>query len=490
MNQEKEKFSLTNWEIVSVNPKDKNWTWKDYFCFWAVNTQSIISFSLIASLYILYNLNFFVVLIGTLIASILIYFFSNFIGIPSQRHGIPFTVFLRTSAGHNGARYLGLLRGLVGIFFFGVQTFFISKSIGYLLRIFIFSINENTMNNEIFLIFFMGLNIIDWISLLFTFLLQFFLFKNGHYITKTLINFSGSFVYFGLFLFLIIIISENYNSLLFRFLEIASYENLFTKENLPPLIAVTGTMFAYFSIVILNFGDFSRYAKNEQELKKGNFTLIINVILFSFLALLIVFGADIIINKDITTSERLLTNPTDIIGKVNNTYLTVIALLFILVASLSTNLIANYVPSQNTLLNFLPKQLNLNTSGLLIIFLGLLISSFWLPILSQIGILSFLDTLGAFFGPIFGLIIADYYFVKKSKIISKDIFSSKKGSQYLYSNGWNIKAIYSIIIGFIFSASTIWNPGLNFLQSFLWILGAVVTFFTYYLLASVIKKNE
>ena len=206
--------------------------------------------------------------------------------------------------------------------------------------------------------------------------------------------------------------------------------------------------------------------------------------------MLIVFGADIIINNDITTSERLLTNPTDIIGKVNNTYLTVIALLFILVASLSTNLIANYVPSQNTLLNFLPKQLNLNTSGLLIIFLGLLISSFWLPILSQIGILSFLDTLGAFFGPIFGLIIADYYFVKKSKIISKDIFSSKKGSQYLYSNGWNIKAIYSIIIGFIFSASTIWNPNLNFLQSFLWILGAVVTFFTYYLLASVIKKNE
>ena len=126
MNQEKEKFFLTNWEIVSVNPKDKNWTWRDYFCFWAVNTQSIISFSLIASLYVLYDLNFYIVLFGTIIASILICIFSNFIGIPSQRHGIPFAVFLRTSAGHIGAKYLGLLRGIVGVFFFWSSNFFYS----------------------------------------------------------------------------------------------------------------------------------------------------------------------------------------------------------------------------------------------------------------------------------------------------------------------------------------------------------------------------
>ena len=195
-------------------------------------------------------------------------------------------------------------------------------------------------------------------------------------------------------------------------------------------------------------------------------------------------------NKNLTTSERLLTNPTDIIGKINNTYLTVIALLFILVASLSTNLIANYIPSQNTLLNFLPKQLNLNTSGFIIILFGLIISIFWLPVLSQIGVLSILDTIGAFFGPIAGLLIADYYLIKKGKIINRDIFSSTKDSQYLYSNGWHIKAFYSIFIGFIFSAAAIWNPNLNFMQSFLWISGAFITFITYYLLASVIKKNE
>ena len=489
MNQEKEKFSLTNWEIVSVNPKDKNWTWKDFFCFWAVNSQSIISFSLIASLYILYDLNFYIVLSGILIASFIVLILSNIIGVPSQRHGIPFAVFLRTSSGYNGARYLGLLRGLVGIFFFGVQTFFISKSIGYLLRISLFNINETIMDEDIFLIFFMGLNIIDWFALIFTFLIQYLLFKNGHLFIKTLITFSSYFVYSGLLIFLIMILSENYDEVASRILELVSYNDFLKKENLTPLIAVTGTMFAYFSILILNFGDFSRYAKNEGELKKGNLTLILNILIYSFFALLITIGADVVINKDLTTAERLLTNPTDIIGKINNTYLTVFALLFILVASLSTNLIANYIPSQNTLLNFLPKQLNLSSSGLIIIFFGLIIAIFWLPLLSQIGILSILDTFGAFFGPIFGLIIADYYIIKKQNIINKDIFFSSENSQYLYSNGWNIKAMYSILIGFIFSASAIWNVNFNFLQSFLWIIGAVITFLTYYLSATVIKKN-
>ena len=129
MSPNKENIHLTNWEIVSVNPTNKNWNWKDIFCFWTVGTQSIISFALLGSLYLLYNLNFYEVLFGSILASILVCFFSNLGGAPSQRHGIPFPVFLRISTGYLGAKYISLLRGFVGLFFFGVQTFFISKSI-------------------------------------------------------------------------------------------------------------------------------------------------------------------------------------------------------------------------------------------------------------------------------------------------------------------------------------------------------------------------
>tara|TARA_Y100000588_G_scaffold294499_1_gene314426 strand:- start:359 stop:1816 length:1458 start_codon:yes stop_codon:yes gene_type:complete len=482
--QEKENFPLTNWEIVSVNPSDKNWTWQDLFYLWGNSVQSIIGFSLVASLYLMYNLNFMVVLSGCLIASFLVYILSNLIGLPSQKHGLPFPVILRTSMGVNGARYIALLRGLVGIFMFGVQTYFISKSIGYLIRITLFSIDNTLLNHEIFLSFIIGLNLIDWIAFIFTLLFQYILFSNGQSFNRSFIKFSALFVYFGLILFLIIIISENFKEVSSSVKLTFSIDNALAKKNIIPLLTVIGTMFTYFSIIIVNFGDFSRYVKNNKELNKGNLSLLLNLILFSSLAILIVLGTDIILVKNMIQVDQLLTSPTDIIGKFDNTYLTIVALIFILFSSLSTNLIANYIPSQNSLLNFLPKNLSLKSSGFIIILLGFIVGLFWLTVLSQIGILSFVDTIGAFFGPIFGIMIADYYLIRGKNILNKDIFSSESSSSYYYSNGWQIKGLYSLIIGFIFAAVTIWNVDLRFLQSYSWLIGAFVSYLTYYLLAS------
>ncbi len=158
MSQQKTKKTLINWDLVSVNPNNKNWDWKDLFYFWGVNIQSVIGFSLITSLYLIYDLNFFIVFLGTLLGSLIVYFFSNLIGKPSQKFGLPFIVLLRSSLGVTGAKYLGLLRCFVGIFLFGIQTYFLSKALGYLLRIFLFSIDRSLLDLEIFLIFFLGMN--------------------------------------------------------------------------------------------------------------------------------------------------------------------------------------------------------------------------------------------------------------------------------------------------------------------------------------------
>jgi len=473
-----------NWELVSVNPNNKIWNWKDFFCFWGSNIQSIIGFSLIASLYIVYQLNFFVVLTGCIIGSLLVYFFSNLIGKPSQKHGIPFPVFLRLSMGVYGARYVAMLRGLVGIFMFGVQTYFISKSIGYLFRISLFSIDSAILDKDIFLLFFMGLNIIDWFSLIFALWIQYLLFNNGQRFIKKIINFSALFVYLGLTIFFVMLISENYNEIINSFVDLLKSNNIYNKESLIALLSVAGTFFAYFSIVIVNFGDFSRYAKNENEVNKGNLSLLLNLLIFSFLAIFLVLGSSVFFEKNLIAVDRILTNPTDIIGKFDNTLLTFIALLFILVASTSTNLIANYIPSQNSIINFFPNRSSLRSSGIIIILLGFIFAVFWDPILSKIGILSFVDTLGSFFGPIAGVMLIDYYVIKNKKVINKDIFSSNKDGAYHYSGGWQIKSIYSLFIGFIFASATIWNAELRFLQPFSWIIGAVFSSIIYYLLAS------
>ena len=482
MNKNKTKYSLSNWELVSVNPNDKNWDWKDLFFFWGSNIQSIIGFSLITSLYLVYELNVFVVLAGTLIASFFIYLFANLIGRPSQKYGLPFSVILRSSLGIKGAKYFSLPRGIVGIFMFGIQTYFLSRLISYLIRIFIFSLDSNFLDQDVFLVFLLGLNIIDWMALTLTVFLQTFLFSKSHKFNRVIIKFSTITVYLGMLIFFFTVLLYDVKVVSAAFIDIFSIRNIFNINNIAPLITVIGTIFAYFSIVILNYGDFSRYIKNENELKKGNLSLILNLLIFSLFAVFIVIGSDIFLNKNLENMERILTNPTDIVGKINNTQLTVIVLFFIIFSSASTNLIANYIPTQNTLLNFLPSKLTLKTSAVIIAFLGFIIGIFWLPLLSQIGILAFVDTFGSFFGPLFGVMVIDFYVVKKTNLDNKSIFSLESNGLYFYTNGWNIKAIYSLFIGFIFAASSIWNESLMNFHSYSWIIGAFISSLTYYLL--------
>ena len=483
MSQQKSKKTLINWDLVSVNPNDKNWDWKDLFCFWGINIQSIIGFSLIASLYFIYDLNSFVVFFGTLLGSLLVYFFSNLIGKPSQNYGLPFVVLLRSSLGFNGSKFFGLFRCLVGIFMFGIQTYFLSKAVVYLIRIGIFSYNSTYLDQDIFLTFFLGLNIIDWFSITLVIFVQGFLFSAGMIFNKKLIKFSAIAVYLGMIVFFFSILLSDVKFTSNAFIKSFDYSNFVDKNNIAPLITVTGTIFAYFSIIILSFGDFSRYVKNENELKKGNLSLILNLVIFSFFTLFIVTGADAFLKQDPENLNRILTNPSDIIGKLDNLLITNLVLIFIIIASASTNLIANFIPSQYSLINFSPSSLTLKSSSFIIVLMGFLVGIFWLTYLSQIGILSFIDTFSALFGPIFGIMISDFYLIRNKNLINKDIYSLESNGEYFYSGGWHIKGVYSLILGFIFSASTIWNSNLMFLHSYSWIIGAFVAGFTYYLLA-------
>ena len=299
---------------------------------------------------------------------------------------------------------------------------------------------------------------------------------------KKIIKFSAIAIYFGMFSFFISTLLSDVKFTSEVFINSLNYENFAKIDNLKPLLTVAGTIFAYFSIIILNFGDFSRYVKNEKQLKKGNLSLLLNLLIFSFFALFIVTGVDGFLKEDSGSLSRILTNPTDIAGTLDSLLITNLILIFIILASASTNLVANFIPSQYSLINFLPETLSLKSSSLIISFLGFLIGIFWLTYLSQIGILSFIDTFGTFFGPLAGIMIIDFYFTRKGNLDNKDIYSIEKNKSYYYSGGWHIKGLYSILLGFIFSAATIWNPNLMFLKSFSWLLGALVSAFVYFLL--------
>ena len=366
---------------------------------------------------------------------------------------------------------------------FGIQTYFLSKAISYLIRILFFTIDKSILEQDIFLTFLLGLNIIDWSALFICMVIQIYIFSKGMLYNRKIINFSAIAVYLAMLFFFIIILLSDVKLTVRTFLEIFNFDNFLNYENLFPIISIAGTIFAYFSIIIISFGDFSRYIKNERELKNGNLSLLFNLIIFSIFSVFIVLGSDIFLKQQFDDIEKILTNPTDIVGKFNNLQITVITLFFIIIASASTNLIANFIPTQYSLINFKPNLFNLKTVSYTIGFFAFIIAIFWPTLLSQIGILSFIDTFGSFFGPISGVMIVNYYIINQSTVNVKDIHSTSSESSFHFSKGWHLKAVYSIIIGFIFASSTIWNYNLMFLQSYAWIIGAFFGGFVYYLLA-------
>ena len=94
----------------------------------------------------------------------------------------------------------------------------------------------------------------------------------------------------------------------------------------------------------------------------------------------------------------------------------------------------------------------------------------------------FVEGAATTFGPIFGVLVADYYLFKKQQINHKELFYPKEQTEYIYSNGWNYKALYSLLIGSIFSLSSLLNENFIQYQSFGWIIGAFASYLVYYLL--------
>ena len=160
----------------------------------------------------------------------------------------PFVVLLRSSLGIKGAKYFGLIRFLVGIFLFGIQTYFLSKAFSYLIRIAIFSIEPDILDQQIFLTFLLGMNLIDWIAIVIAIIFQGFLFSSGMNLNKKIITTSAIAVYLGMLLFFLSVLLSDVKLSTNAFLNALNLSNFIDKNNFIPLITVTGTIFAYFSI--------------------------------------------------------------------------------------------------------------------------------------------------------------------------------------------------------------------------------------------------
>jgi NCS1 family nucleobase:cation symporter-1 len=359
-----------------------------------------------------------------------VYFLMNLIGRPSLRYGIPFPVVARISFGVMGANLAAIVRGVVGIVWYGVQTYFASKAVQVLV-VTLAPAAAGLTHNSI-----LGLSSLAWFSFLFMWSFQLVIFLSGMERIRRFIDVCGPVVYVVMFAMAIWILSQT------------GFSSLALQLS-PPAATATATLgvmanaamliVAYFSALLLNFGDFARFGKNEAAMKMGNLLgLPLNFLVFSLITVIVTAGT-------LKVFGQAIMDPVLIVEKIGNPAIVIIGSITFIVATMGINIVANFVSPAYDISNLNPERINFRMGGLITSILSVLVCP-WLFVASPAAITLFVSIFGSALGPMFGIMIADYYLVKRQIVRVADLYSLAPQGSFAYDGGWNHNALIALAI--------------------------------------------
>ncbi|TLP39552.1 NCS1 family nucleobase:cation symporter-1 [Arcobacter arenosus] len=451
--------NINNDSLAPTLKSEKKWKWFEVSNIWANDIQSLFGYTLVASLFISYQVTGWTAFFALIVAGLLVTFLVNISGKAGVDYGIPYPVLARSSMGIKGAKLSAIIRAIVAVFWFGVQTYFASTALHLLITALTGIKLETT---------YLGIDAIGWLSFFVVWVLQMVIFSKGMNWVSKFLNFAAPFVYIIMIGLLIVLWSKSGGELFSAANNIFSNEQSSLSSEINGFFAIVGTMIAYFAAVMINFSDFSRYAKDNKSMVVGNLVgLPFNMVLFSALALLITAGSVVVFGEK-------LTNPMDIVEKADSTILSLVAAITFFTATVGINLVANFIPAVNGISNLAPKKLSFKKSGLITSLFALIIGGFWVSFISQVGISPIVNTLGATLAPLYGILVIDYFLVKKQTLDIDSLYDESQDSEYFYENGWNNSSIIAFLIGATFSICTVWIESLSSLNGYGWIIGAIL----------------
>lgn len=236
-------------------------------------------------------------------------------------------------------------------------------------------------------------------------------------------------------------------------------------------------MVGFWATMSISIADITRYAATQKDQVAGQFIgLPATMMLYSFVGIFVTCAA--IINfKDILIADDAPWDPVSLIAKFKNPIVVIVAQIFMLIATLSTNIAANVIAPSNAFSNLWPKKISFKTGGTITGIIGIIIMPWWL--LDEIS--GFLIFVSGLLGPVLGILIADYYLVRKKSLKLSELY--KEEGVYSYGKtGFNKAAMIALLVGVFLALIGYWVPALNFLYSLSWFTGFIISFVLYYVL--------
>jgi cytosine/uracil/thiamine/allantoin permease len=241
-------------------------------------------------------------------------------------------------------------------------------------------------------------------------------------------------------------------------------------------------MVGFWATMSISIADITRYASTQKDQVVGQFIgLPATMMLYSFVGIFVTCAA--VINfKDILIADDAPWDPVSLIARFKNPTVVIVAQIFMLIATLSTNIAANVIAPSNAFSNLWPKKISFRTGGMITGLIGILIMPWWL--LNEIS--GFLIFVSGLLGPVLGILIADYYVIRKKKLALAELY--KEDGIYSYNKtGFNKAAMIALFAGVFLALIGYWVPALNFLYSLSWFTGFFISFVLYILF---MKKNN
>jgi nucleobase:cation symporter-1, NCS1 family len=450
---------LHNRDLAPVPLDKRTWTGYSIFAMWMSDVHSVGGYTFAASLFLL-GISGWQVLLALAVGILIVYVLMNWVGKPSYMHGIPFPVMARVSMGVMGANLAAVIRGVVGIVWYGVQTYFASKAVATLLLLFIPAAASLTQMS------FMRLDGLGWISFLFMWIFQLIIFQRGMDTIRRFIDFCGPAVYVVMFVLMAWILSQaglGSLSLTLGGKELSGGEQLASMGNAILLVV------SYFAALLLNFGDFSRFAKSERQMKVGNFLgLPVNFIVFAIITVIVTSGSA-------TVFGQMIMDPVAIVAHIQNKVAVVIGSVTFIVATMGINIVANFVSPAYDIANLFPKHVNFKRGGLIASILAVLVCP-WIFVDSAKAITIFVSVFGAVLAPLYGVMMADFYLVKKQQVQTAELYTMSPKGRFYYDGGWNRMGVIALVVSGCISIG--WELCTQLLHllpdnNFGWLIGAI-----------------
>ncbi|WP_165857958.1 NCS1 family nucleobase:cation symporter-1 [Corynebacterium alimapuense] len=408
---------------VDIAPRTGAGEWKarNLFNWWMSAWHSLGGYAMAVGFMSL-GLTGWQAMIGMVLGMITMWGASNLMGVAGQRVGVPFPVFARISFGVYGANLPAFIRAIVAVCWYGIQTFLASHAVKILiLKVFPGAESLDQSN-------FLGLSALGWMCLLVLWAAQLIVLFRGMEAVRKLSDFAGPTIWVAMIALAVWTLSLADWKLDWNYT--MAETPLSGGAMIVAILATASLTLAYMAGPMLNFADFTRLSANASEVKRGNsLGLLLNGIAFAVVSVIIGISSAEVYGSAVT-------DPILLLGELDSVALLLVATLAVAVAQVGVNIICNFVSASFDFSHLAPGAISFRTGGLITAVLAIVVMP-WNLYSSPVIVNYFLGGVGAMIGPLFGIIMADYYLVKRQQVKIRDLYTSAPDSRYHYSNGVN-----------------------------------------------------